>query len=162
MSVQQSSAARHSSYNFDTVSTPSYLTHGNEDKILRVKGSPLSCEHTMIVPYVYHWNLGVGHAKETLREPHRVPFEVESLQLLTHGRRKVSFTFMMWILDLEPFPEKWALIHDSVIIDLVPSTNHDMKWSSLMTIEHITPKRVRPREIIRAEPSLAYTFSQGI
>lgn len=112
-----------------------------------------SRKHTMIVPHVYHWDLGVGHAEETLGEPHRVPFEIKSLQLLLHGRRKVGFMFMMWVFDLEPLPEKWALFHDSVVVNLVPSANHDMERSCLMTIEHIAPKRVRSRKVIRAELS---------
>ena len=114
------------------------------------ESSVSSRKHTMIIPHIHHWDLGVGHAEKTLREPHRVPFEIESLQFLLHRRRKVSFMFMMWILDIEPFPKKGALAHDSIVVDLVPSTNHDMERSCLMTVEHISPERVRSREIIRA------------
>ena len=110
-------------------------------------------EHTMIIPHIYHRDLGVGHAKKTLREPHRVSFKIEGFELFMHRRRKVSFMLMMWILDLEPFAKKWALDHDSVVVNLVPSTNHDMERSCLMTIEHISPEWVRSREIIGAVPS---------
>ena len=106
----------------------------------------------MIIPHVYHWDLGVSHAEEALREPHRVPFEIESLEFLMHRWREVSFMFMMWILDLEPFLKKWALAHDSIVVNLVPSTNHDMERPCLMTVEYISPERVRSREIIRAVP----------
>ena len=105
----------------------------------------------MIVPHVDHWDLGIGHAEKTLGEPHRISLKVECFQFLTHGRRKVSSTFMVWILDMKPFVEKWALFRDSIVVYLVSSTNHDMERSCLMTIEHIAPKRVRSREVIGAE-----------
>ena len=107
----------------------------------------------MIVPHVHHWDLGIGHAEKTLGEPHRISLEIECFQFFTHGRRKVSLMFMMWILDLKPFPEKWALVHDGIVVYLIPSTNHDMERSCLMTIEHIAPKRVGSREITGAEIS---------
>ena len=106
----------------------------------------------MIIPHVDHWDLGVGHAEKSLRKPHRVPFEIESLQFLMHRRREVSFVFMVRIFHLQPFPKEWALAHDSIVINLVPSTNHYMEWSRLMTVEHISPERVRPREISWAAP----------
>ena len=131
---------------------PSHSSVATSDATTSSRETSSGSKLTVVIPHVYHWDLGVGHAEKTLRKPHGVPFEIEGLQLFTHRQRKVSFVFMMWIFDLKPRPEKGALAHDSVVVNLVSSANHYMEWSRLVTIEHISPERIRSRECIRAVP----------
>ena len=42
----------------------------------------------MVIPDIDHWNLRIRHAKQTLREPHRISIEVELLQLILQLLRK--------------------------------------------------------------------------
>ncbi len=56
--------------------------------------------------------------------------------------------FFVRVLDRKPVLEYRRLPCYSVIVNLVSSTNHDMEWTRLMSIENVSPQRVRSAEMI--------------
>src|SRR6186713_2876522 len=65
---------------------------------------------TMIVPDIYHRDLGIGHSKQSLRKPHRVTFQVECLKLFLHFLCKFYLMLLNRVLKLEPFLEELCLL----------------------------------------------------
>lgn len=86
----------------------------------------------MVIPDVDHWDLGIGHAEKTLRKPHRVPIQIELLQFVLHFLRERSVMLIQWVSVLGPLSEQHRLLHGNIVVDLVTSTEHDMKWSTLV------------------------------
>ena len=58
--------------------------------------------------------------------------------------------FVVRILEFQPFSEERALAHDSIVVDLVTTSDHDVERPCLMTIEDIPPHWVRSRKVVRA------------
>ena len=56
---------------------------------------------------------------------------------------------MMRILDLQPVSKERTLSHDSIIVYLVTSANHYVKWTDLVAVEDVSPQGIRTREVVR-------------
>jgi hypothetical protein len=103
----------------------------------------------VIVPDIYHGNLGVSHSKETLREPHRVPVEVELLKFVLHRLGEGCVVFLQGILGLGPLLEQCRLPHCSIVVYLITSTEHDVERPVLVCVQHIAPQWIWPAELTR-------------
>ena len=77
---------------------------------------------TVIIPNVNHRNLGVRHPKQALREPCRVPLQIERLKFISHFWGERRFVFVFWVPELGPVAEKVRLLHYCIIINLISST----------------------------------------
>ena len=82
----------------------------------------------MIIPLVYHRDLGVSHAEQALRKPHRISIEVKGFQFVSHIWTERSLMLMNWVPGFKPLLEQMCLPHHSVVIYLVASTYHDVEW----------------------------------
>jgi hypothetical protein len=105
----------------------------------------------VVIPNVDHRNLGSGHTKEALREPHGVAIEIELLQLVLELQREASLVLLKRVLALRPLFEERCLTHYSVVVDLITSAKHDMEWPSLVVVQNIAPHRVRSTELFRVD-----------
>lgn len=56
---------------------------------------------------------------------------------------------VMWILDLYPVEKKLAAVHHLVVVDLIATSNHHMEGSELVSVEDVSPQRVRSRKLVR-------------
>src|ERR1700712_3762572 len=62
--------------------------------------------------------------------------------------RKWGMVFMRWIPHPSPFTKVLGLEHDTVIVDLVATTNHHVKGTCLMVVQDVSPHRIWSAEII--------------
>ena len=93
----------------------------------------------MIIPDVDHRNLGIGHAEQALGKPHSISIKVETLQFFLHLGSEGSMVLLGGNFELRPLAKVVCFDHHSIVIDLVPTSDHHMERSSLMRIQHIAP-----------------------
>lgn len=58
-----------------------------------------------------------------------------------------------WIPVLSPLPKQSCLPHCGVVVNLVSTTNHDMKWTGLVRVQDVAPQGVWATKLIRIDTS---------
>ena len=117
---------------------------------------------TVVVPHVNHWNLRIRHAEQTLRKPHGVPLEVEGLKFFLNLMRKSGIALMDRVFDIKPVTKQRTLLHDGIVVDLIPATDHHMERLCLMAVEYITPKWIRTGVLVRTKNDQIIPRTQGL
>lgn len=82
--------------------------------VMRVGAEPIN--DVVIIPNINHRDLRVRHAKESLREPHGIPIQVPSFELIVHLRRELMSPLMMRILHLGPFAKERRLNRNGIAV----------------------------------------------
>lgn len=105
-----------------------------------------SVDDVVIVPDVHLSNLAVGSRERLLAIPPDVVVEVVLVAVGAHLLAEGVFASFVGARDVRPRLQR-AIHSDSVIVDLITSSNHDVKRSLLVHAQDIVPER-------RAGPSV--------
>ncbi|KAI6764540.1 hypothetical protein HG530_008329 [Fusarium avenaceum] len=115
--------------------------------VVRIRS--ISVKNVMVIPHIDHGDLRACKTEQPLGEPHAISLKVEVLQLSLHVRSESGSVLMDRVANVKPLFEEATFFRDTVVVDLVTTTNHKMERSALVVVEHIAPHGVGAAQLIR-------------
>ena len=105
-------------------------------EVIRVASETV--DDIMVIPDIDLRNLRIGSGEGLGAIPCNVVVEIESVACGAHFIIEWIFFPFLRIGDVRPGLQR-SLDSDTIIVDLIPTANHDMKWALGVFLEYILP-----------------------